>query len=707
MVGAAAMRQVAEDASAHSAVEEGPFSYFTNMWETSSLRSAAEEVAKKNFPEFERQDLIEEVMKAHQHGELDEEKLKRSWDEKSSYLFATMKIMKKKLDEKRLRSAAEEVAKNFPEEERQYLTEAVMKAHQNGELDEGKLERSWDEKSYSLYLFQTMKEKLDENHLRSEIKKLAKGNFPWGDYDLTEEVMKAFKNGEMDKGLKEKSQEEKQRYLLKTMREEYLRREVRGVALKIKEESAEGREYLTEAVMRAALVQEKLKAFNFEGFEKYAKREWLRNWLLARMKQKNQDWRNIRWGVEEVARLNFPEEHYDLTEAVKKAFMNGELDETKLKMSWVKKKNYLVQTMQRLRELPVAASAIKFCSNLFREATSWGMKSYRGKIDKEWMLEEAGDAAEGEAKEAAAICHEVLTGELGRGPKWAKEAAKSSQHNGRLKRGRLEKVNAVEPAWKVSLDNVCRDECHALVEEMRRDKKKILEDVAATQKPPSYEEVCAKRVVQNVEAEILSCCADSCGWNGRACMLWPFLNSTEKGQWEAECCTEFNILKGSSRARMCDSTLTGKENKEVIRDVQPNRPEDRRMIGQDPVGKGTSFLQREEVNEPIPAPQGKCPPPLDLGKIHEHLKDEWKTTVSRFSVAKFFKFPACIKPPPKIHTIGECTAFLPQDVNGPYLCYGECLESVGVDGLPDLQTINAKSTGNTGLLYVHETIHKK
>ena len=338
------------------------------------------------------------------------------------------------------------------------------------------------------------------------------------------------------------------------------------------------------------------------------------------------------------------------------------------------------------------------------------MKSYRGKIDKEWMLEEAGDAAEGEAKEAAAICHEVLTGELGRGPKWAKEAAKSSQHNGRLKRGRLEKVNAVEPAWKVSLDNVCRDECHALVEEMRRDKKKILEDVAATEKPPSYEEVCAKRVVQNVEAEILSCCADSCGWNGRACMYWPFLSSTEKGQWEAECCTEFNILKGSSRAIMCDSTLTGKENGEVIRDGQPNRPEDRRMIGQDPVGKGTSFLQGEEVTEPIAAPKGKCPKPLDLGEVHEKLKHQWRTTdfesaILKSAREKVNKDPDCEKPP--TDTIGECRAFLPQDVNGPYVCYGECLESVPVKDLPKMDDLDAKIPGNTGLLYVHEAIFNR
>ena len=88
------LRQVAEDALAHSAVKEGsigPISYFTNMWQTSRLRSAAEEVAKKNFPKEERAHLTEAVMEAFEKGELDEEKLKRSWDEKSSYLFATMK----------------------------------------------------------------------------------------------------------------------------------------------------------------------------------------------------------------------------------------------------------------------------------------------------------------------------------------------------------------------------------------------------------------------------------------------------------------------------------------------------------------------------------------------------------------------------------------------------------------------------------------
>ena len=159
-------------------------------------------------------------------------------------------------------------------------------------------------------------------------------------------------------------------------------------------------------------------------------------------------------------------------------------------------------------------------------------------------------------------------------------------------------------------------------------------------------------------------------------------------------------------------TLTGKENNEVIRDEQPNTEEEREMIGQDPVLKGTSFLQGDDTNgpsppenTPIPRHEGTCPPPLDLGEVHEKLKHEWKITVSQFSILKFFKFPACRKQPPKNDTIGKCTAFLPHDVNGPYVCYGECLESVPVKDLPKLETLDAKITGNTGLLYVHEAIY--
>ena len=312
----------------------------------------------------------------------------------------------------------------------------------------------------------------DLRSLRSAAEEVAKKNFPEKEERqyVTEAVMKAFKSGELDKGLKEMSREEKQRYLLATMQ----------------------------------TMQEE----------------------------------HLRSAAEDSAKQNFPEkEREHLTEAVMEAFKNGELD-----MRWIFYDDYLLKTMNRLRELPVSASAVKFCSNLFREATRAELDAYQ------------------EAEKAAGICHEVLTGELGPhdGPKWAEKAANSSQPKGQhYQLGRLQKVNATEKAWKVSLKNVCKDECIELVKEIKEESWKISKDIYGTEKPTSYEEACAKRVVQKVEAEILGCCAEKCGWNGRACMYWPFLNSTEKGQWEAECCTEFNILKNSSRATMCDSNPHG------------------------------------------------------------------------------------------------------------------------------------------------------
>ena len=407
----------------------------------------------------------------------------------------------------------------------------------------------------------------------------------------------------------------------------------------------------------------------------------------------------LRSAAKKVAK-KFPEkEREHLTEAMMEAFKNGELDKDAMSRD-----SYILTTMNRLRELPVAASAIKFCSNLFREAAQL-LSGRAGGY--------ARALAEQESKKAEKICHKVLTGELGPhdGPEWAEKAANSSQPEGQhYQLGRLEKVNATEKAWKVSLQNVCKDECIELVKGMQEEAEWILDDINLIddEKPPSYEEVCAKHVVQKVEAEILGCCAEKCGWNGRACMLWPFLNSTEKGQWEAECCTEFNILKNSSRDTMCDATLTRKENNEVIRDGQPNSKEDRRMIGQDPVGRGTSFLQGEDTNGPNPPPdntpippyEGTCPDPLNLGKEHSKLKDEWKTT--NFPLAQEnFKYPGCGGTRPR-NSIGNCTAFLPQGVDGKYVCYGRCLGPV--DGLVFTNLTDTAPPSVNQLLYVHKSI---
>ncbi|CAK9065521.1 Uncharacterized protein SCF082_LOCUS33613 [Durusdinium trenchii] len=69
-------------------------------------------------------------------------------------------------------------------------------------------------------------------------------------------------------------------------------------------------------------------------------------------------------------------------------------------------------------------------------------------------------------------------------------------------------------------------------------------------------ETCAARVVKKVEAEIFGCCGRSCGWNGRSCISWPFFDEQQKADWQAECCTEYNVLKNSSREEMCNSVLS-------------------------------------------------------------------------------------------------------------------------------------------------------
>ena len=71
-----------------------------------------------------------------------------------------------------------------------------------------------------------------------------------------------------------------------------------------------------------------------------------------------------------------------------------------------------------------------------------------------------------------------------------------------------------------------------------------------------FEQTCADHVVRRVEAEMLGCCGRSCGWNNRSCTAWPFFTKSEKVMWLEECCTELNVLSGSSRERMCDSVLS-------------------------------------------------------------------------------------------------------------------------------------------------------
>ena len=111
----------------------------------------------------------------------------------------------------------------------------------------------------------------------------------------------------------------------------------------------------------------------------------------------------------------------------------------------------------------------------------------------------------------------------------------------------------------LALQHVCRDECHSLVQRMTNESSEDssllrLAERSATGRP--LQEQCAKTVVQKVEGELLGCCARSCGWTGTRCSLWNYMDEEDQFEWKAECCTEYNILRNSSREKMCNSMLS-------------------------------------------------------------------------------------------------------------------------------------------------------
>ena len=91
-------------------------------------------------------------------------------------------------------------------------------------------------------------------------------------------------------------------------------------------------------------------------------------------------------------------------------------------------------------------------------------------------------------------------------------------------------------AWHLA--HVCRDECEELV---NTNEGKLMEMMKDMIEAIPISEICADRVVKKVEAEIFGCCGQSCGWNGRSCISWPFFDERQKADWQAECCTEYNV----------------------------------------------------------------------------------------------------------------------------------------------------------------------
>lgn len=137
-------------------------------------------------------------------------------------------------------------------------------------------------------------------------------------------------------------------------------------------------------------------------------------------------------------------------------------------------------------------------------------------------------------------------------------------------------------AWEHALTRVCHDECEQLVRETLEN----FHDIAMKdpEKGISFTRSCASKVVQKVEAETLGCCSRVCGWNNVTCMSWPFLSPNQKIQWEAQCCSEWNVLKGSSRQRMCDSVLSPADAAKVSKNDVTEPPDvdtDAVIVGQD------------------------------------------------------------------------------------------------------------------------------
>jgi len=103
------------------------------------------------------------------------------------------------------------------------------------------------------------------------------------------------------------------------------------------------------------------------------------------------------------------------------------------------------------------------------------------------------------------------------------------------------------------LDKVCNQECTELVQEMRNTTEDIMRLYVSDQ--GTFSDLCSVIVVRKVEASLLGCCGNTCGWNGRTCELWPFMVPDDQEAWKNECCMEKNIIRFSEREAMCMSVL--------------------------------------------------------------------------------------------------------------------------------------------------------
>ncbi|CAE7942805.1 unnamed protein product [Symbiodinium sp. KB8] len=165
----------------------------------------------------------------------------------------------------------------------------------------------------------------------------------------------------------------------------------------------------------------------------------------------------------------------------------------------------------------------------------------------------------------------------------------------------------------LALQHVCRDECHSLVQRMTNESSEDssllrLAERSATGRP--LQEQCAKTVVQKVEGELLGCCARSCGWTGTRCSLWNYMDEEDQFEWKAECCTEYNILRNSSREKMCNSMLSQEKVAKMARhDTEQLAKGDAEKVGQDAevVEDGGSGLLEVPQKQVCHVKAKKCP----------------------------------------------------------------------------------------------------
>ena len=253
-----------------------------------------------------------------------------------------------------------------------------------------------------------------------------------------------------------------------------------------------------------------------------------------------------------------------------------------------------VKALERLSgKFPVAASALRFCEALAEHGYS---ESFHIERNMKLTLK----------KTSPEICQHALVGtitptEAKRAP-WAEKASELSRKGsdedededrayGRMRSVKESATTSAEKAlWEHALSQVCKDECEDLLHMMKEEAQHLAEDVRKNNVP--FAQACAQHVVQQVEAEVLGCCGQSCGFDGRRCLLWPFFSPKEKVEWEVECCSEMNVLKDSSREFMCNSVLPDRLAKEASQyDLEEQSGTD---VGKVLIGQNTSLFWTEK-----------------------------------------------------------------------------------------------------------------